>query len=95
MNVHRVQNKDVKSSAYASDLSEISDMCANKIKPALPGPDQKSFYGYIVRLEEWPMGDKFATNFRLVAYPASGYKGETFYIDKREVIEKLNEWVSL
>lgn len=75
-------------SKFANNFNELSGFYAEKIKPALPG-EQSSFYGYIVRLEENPAGDNFTTNFRLIAYPAQGYTGDTFTIDKNEKIEKI------
>lgn len=88
---HSAQNGGGGSANFAKDLSEVYDLCASSIKPALPGADQTDFRGYIVRLEEYPAGDNFATNFKLVAYPAPGYEGETFYIDKKENVEKSTD----
>lgn len=74
---------------FANDLSQITHLSNNKIKGALPGLNQTSFDGYIVRLEENPKGDNFATNFLLIAYPANGYEGDVFTIDKTEKVKKL------
>lgn len=91
LKLHSAQNGGGGKSKFANDLSLIRGLYANKIQGALPGPEQTSYYGYIVRLEEYPAGDNFATNFRLIAYPAKGYRGKTFRMDKTEVLETVNE----
>ena len=78
-------------SKFSNSLAKLDGLHANKIKPALSGPDQTSFGGYVVRLEENPQGDNFVTDFRIIAYPANGYRGETFAIDKKEKIYKYDE----
>ena len=78
-------------SKFSNSLAKLDGLHANKIKPALSGPDQTSFGGYVVRLAENPQGDNFATDFRIIAYPANGYRGETFAIDKKEKIYKYDE----
>ena len=91
MRTYSAQNGGGGNANFANDLSVVSEVCASSIKPALPGADQTDFHGYIVRLEEYPAGDNFATNFKLVAYPAPGYEGDTFYTDKKENIQKSTD----
>lgn len=76
---------------FASDLSEIKPYVMTKAHCALPGEGQTSYGGYVVRLEEFPAGDGFKSNFLLVAYPATGYTGASFAIDKSEEIKEYNQ----
>lgn len=91
MKVHSAINGGGGHSKFAKDLQQITHLSAEKIKAALPGPEQTSFEGYIVCLEENPKGDDFATNFLLKAYPANGYTGDVFIVDKTEKIIKVEK----
>lgn len=88
--IYSVQNGGGGNSKFADDLAKLSGFYAEKIKPVLIG-EQTSFYGYLVRMEENPRGDNFTTNFRFIAYPAPGYKGASFSIDKKEIIETIQK----
>jgi len=74
---------------FASDISDLKPYVMQKALCAFPGEGQTSYGGYIVRLEEYPAGDAFKTNFRLVAYPADGYVGKEFFIDKSEQLKEV------
>lgn len=91
MKMYSTQNGGGGFAKFANDFTKLEGLHANKFIPALPGPNQTSFSGYIVRLEEKPQGDNFANNFLLIAYPAKGYRGATFTIDKNEKIEFLTD----
>jgi len=78
-------------SNFASDISTLKPYIMSKAYPALPGDGQTSYGGYVVKLEEYPAGDAFKTNFRITAYPAEGYVGKTFVIDKSERPEELHQ----
>lgn len=71
---------------FASSLEAVKPFIMEKAYPALPGPDQSSYLGWKVRLEENPAGDGFKTNFRLIAYPAEDYEGQTMCVDKSETV---------
>ena len=89
MKIHSAATGGGGHAKFADDLSKVTQFSANKIKSALPGAEQTSFDGYIVCLEENPKGDNFATNFLLVAYPAEGYEGDVFTIDKSGKVKKV------
>ena len=69
---------------FPSDLNEAKHCFPTTIYSALPGVNQSSYSGWVVRLEEYPTGDKFRTNFRIIASPAPGFNGNNFCIDKTE-----------
>ena len=69
---------------FASSLETVKPFIMEKAHPALQGQD--SYHGWKVRLEENPPGDRFKTNFRLIAYPSNGYEGQTMCIDKSEKV---------
>ncbi len=63
----------------------IADFAVEAVRTANPKP----YGGYIARLEEYPEGDGYKTNFRFVAEPAPGYTGKIFWTDKTgKIIEK-------
>ena len=76
---------------FASSLENVKPFIMEKAYPALPGPQQTSFHGWKVRLEENPAGDRFKTNFQLVAYPAENYDGKIFCVDKSEKVSQYNK----
>jgi len=78
-------------SNFASDISDLKPYIMDKAFCALPGEGQTSYGGYVVKLEEYPAGDAFKTNFRITAYPAEGYVGKTFVIDKSKRPEELHQ----
>lgn len=73
-----VKNGDSGRAKFASDLSEIKPYVMTKAYPAFPGGGRTGYGGYMVRLEEFPAGDGFRSNFRLIAYPAGGTRGRLF-----------------
>ena len=86
MRIYSVKHGGGGHKGFASDLETVKPFIMEKAYPALPGPNQSSYFGWKVRLEENPAGDGFKTNFRLIAYPAEGYDGQTMCVDKSEKV---------
>lgn len=74
---------------FTSDISELKPCIMTKAYDALPGGS--GYGGYMARLEEFPAGDGFRSNFLLIAYPASGYRGSSFAIDKSEEVREYGK----
>ena len=86
MRIYSVKHGGGGHKSFASSLEAVKPFIMEKAYPALPGPNQSSYLGWKVRLEENPAGDGFKTNFRLIAYPAEGYEGQTICVDKSETV---------
>ena len=67
---------------FTGDISRIR---RNVMQDAFAAcSEKKPYHGFVIELTEFPAGDGFSTNFRFVAKPAPGYKGESFAVDKTE-----------
>ena len=86
MRIYSVKHGGGGHKSFASSLEVVKPFIMEKAYPALPGPNQSSYLGWKVRLEENPAGDGFKTNFRLIAYPAEGYDGQPMCVDKSETV---------
>ena len=84
-----VKNGGGGKSNFASDILALKPCIMTKAYDALPGGS--GYGGYMARLEDNPAGDGFRSNFLLVAYPAKGYKGASFAIDKSEEVREYSK----
>ena len=85
MRIHSVKTGGGGHRDFASSLETIKPFIMEKAYPALSGP-KENYKGWNVRLEEFPPGDGFKTNFRLIAHPAKYYRGGVFCTDKSEKV---------
>jgi hypothetical protein len=47
-------------------------------------PQPTPYHGYVFRLVEYPPGDNFASNYRIIAEPAPGFTGNRYETNKAE-----------
>ncbi len=88
MRLYSAMNGGGGEARFTNDMTKIQNHVMQAAFAACTG--KIPFHGFIVELTEYPLGDDFKTNFRFIAKPAPGYKGETYAIDKTEEIISLN-----
>ena len=73
-------------SNFTADWKNIEPYVMGHIKDSFPCNKNLPFKGLYMKLEEYPQGDNYKTNFLFTVYPAEGFIGESYCIDKKEKI---------
>ena len=74
---------------FVKNLEKIKDLVMPEAAAAFPGNNQVPYEGFFLRLEEYPEGDCFKTDFRVIAEPANGFVGKKYMITKSEIVSEL------
>lgn len=89
MIIYSIKNGNGGKRNFAKNLDSIKDLVIAEAAAAFPGKNQTPYEGVVLRLEEYPQGDNFKNNFRVIAEPAHGFIGEVYMIDKLGKVSKV------
>ena len=89
MMIHSLKSGYGGNKNFPNSLDDIRNLVMSDAANAFPGPQQKPYEGFILKLEEFVAGDDFKTNFKIIAEPAPGYTGAKYMIDKSKKVTEF------
>lgn len=91
MKTYSVMNGGGGDVMFTDDISKIEEYVMQDVFRALQHASKKTYNGYIFEMQDNPTGNNYKNNFKFIAHPSNGFRGQSFQIDKRELVIPFNQ----